>query len=208
MRKAIPLQKRVSIALWFRTISHLFGVSKASVCLIIKDVCVCIVDHLLPKYIRMPCGDALKQVVAGFKDKLGFPQCAGAIDGTHIPIISPQECPADYYNRKGWHSIILQGLVDYNGFFMDIYAGRVHDARVFSNSSLFKKGQEGSLVPTSTEMIGQYEIPLVILGDPAYPLLKWLMKAYPTQDVSPLNRRLSTIALAKLEWLLSMRTVV
>ncbi len=70
MRKAIPLQKRVSIALWFRTISHLFGVSKASVCLIIKDVCVCIVDHLLPKYIRMPCGDALKQVVAGFKGKI------------------------------------------------------------------------------------------------------------------------------------------
>ena len=125
MRKAIPLQKRVSIALWFlstnsdfRTISHLFGVSKASVCLITKDVCVCIVDHLLPRYIRMPCGDALKQVVAGFKDKLGFPQCVGAIDGTHI---SPQECPADYYNRKGWHSIILQGLVDHNGLFMDIY---------------------------------------------------------------------------------------
>ncbi len=206
MRKAIPLQKRVSIALWFlstnsdfRTISHLFGVSKASVCLITKDVCMCIVDHLLPKYIRMPCGDALKQVVAGFKEKLGFPQCVGAIDGTHIPIISPQECPADYYNRKGWHSIILQGLVDHNGLFMDIYVGwpgRVHDARVFSNSSLFRKGQEGSLVPTLTEMIEQCEIPLVILGDPAYPLLKWLMKAYPdtgrlTLEQKTFNYRLS-----------------
>ena len=133
----------------------------------------------------MPCGDALKQVVAG---KLGFPQCVGAIDG---PIISPQECPADYYNsnRKGWHSIILQGLVDHNGLFMDIYVGwpgRVHDARVFSNSSLFRKGQEGSLLPNSTETIGQHEIPLVILGDPAYPLLKWLMKAYPdTGSLTP-----------------------
>ncbi len=81
---------------------------------------------------------------------------------------------------------IPQGLVDHNGLFMDIYVGwpgRVHDARV---SSLFKKGQEGSLLPNSTETIGQHEIPLVILGDPAYPLLKWLMKAYPdTGSLTP-----------------------
>ena len=65
-------------------------------------------------------------------------------------LISPQECPADYYNRKCWHSIILQGVVNHNGFFMDVYVGwprRVHDARVFSNSALFKKGQEGTLLP-------------------------------------------------------------
>ena len=58
-----------------------------------------------------------KAVVEGFMDKLGFPQCADVIDGTHIPIVSPVECPADYYNRKGWHSIIMQGMVNHVGHF-------------------------------------------------------------------------------------------
>ena len=35
-------------------------------------------------------------------------QCAGAVDGMHIPIQSPTECPANYYNRKGWHSVLIQ----------------------------------------------------------------------------------------------------
>ena len=119
MRKAIPVEQRVALTLWYlatntdyRTIGHLFGVSKATVCMVTKEVCAAIVKVLLPTYIRVPAGDELKKVVEGFKDGLGFPQCAGVVDGTHIPIISPEECPADYYYRKGWHSIIMQGMVD------------------------------------------------------------------------------------------------
>ena len=105
---------------------------------------------LLPKYIRFPSSDGLTEVVDGFKHKWGFPQCAGAVDGTHIPILSPQEFPSDYYNRKGWHSILMQGTVNHLGLFMDVYIGwpgRVHDARVFANSTLYRKGQDGKLLP-------------------------------------------------------------
>ena len=70
----------------------------------------------------MPTGAALKEVVEGFKTEHGFPQCAGAVDGSHIPIVSPQECPADYYNIKRWHSVISQGTVDHQGRFMDVMA--------------------------------------------------------------------------------------
>ena len=125
MRRAIPTDMRVALTLWFlatgadyRTISHLFGVSKSTVCLVSKDVCAAIVESLLPQYIIFSTGAALKEIVDSFKDDLGFPQCVGAVDGSHIPIISPQECPADYYNRKGWHSIILQGTVDHQGRFI------------------------------------------------------------------------------------------
>ena len=44
----------------------------------------------------------------------------------------------------------MQGLVDFRGIFMDIYIGwpgKVHDARVFANSELYKKGKEGTLFP-------------------------------------------------------------
>ena len=165
----------------FRTIGHLFGVSKSSVCIVTKSVCAAIVRYLLPEYIQIQTGNSLKEIVLSFKNDMGFPQCAGAIDGTHIPIISPKVCPADYYNRKGWHSIILQGTVNNLGHFMDIYVGwpgRVHDARVFVNSSIFRKDEDKKLLPNWTEVIAETDVPLVLLEDPAYPLLPWLIIAF------------------------------
>ena len=79
-------------------------------------------------------------------------------------------------------SIILQGTVDHARRFIDVYVGwpgRVHDARVFSNSSLYQRGQNNSLFPDLTEAIAGRDVPLVLIGDLAYPLLLWLMKAYP-----------------------------
>ena len=75
----------------------------------------------------------------------------------------------------------MQGTVDCEGLFMDVnvgWLGRVHDARVFVNSSLFKRGQKKTLLPNWRKRIGNKEIPLVLLGDLAYPLLSWLMKAF------------------------------
>ena len=62
---------------------------------------------------RFPEGTRLREVVVGFEVCWGFPQVAGAIDRTHIPIISPRENPSDYYNRKGFYSIIMQAIADF-----------------------------------------------------------------------------------------------
>lgn len=103
----------------------------------------------------------------------------GAINGSHIPIIAPEEYPRDYYNRKGWHSIVLQAVVDGKGLFWDVcvgFPGSVHDARVLCQSHLWeilsdKKGQ--NIVTISGCDDGHY-----LIGDPAYPMQKWLMKPF------------------------------
>jgi len=89
-------------------------------------------------------------VVGGFEVTKGFPQVVGTIDGTHIIIIIPEQNPADYYNGKGYYSILMQAFVDFQGIFIDIciwWPGKVHDARVFYNSELYKKGAQGTLFP-------------------------------------------------------------
>ena len=103
----------------------------------------------------------------------------------------------DYYNQKGIHSVIMQAVADHPSCFTNIYIGwpgSVHDARAFRNSDLYRKGQNGSLDPTTGKIING--VPLVVLVDPAYPLLSWLMKSYTengrlTPAVKPFNYRLS-----------------
>ena len=206
MRNSISTRMRVAVTLWFlatnadyRTIGHLFGISKASVCLIRRDVCRAIVAVLLPKYIRIPVGSALTSVMNGF-ERRGFPQCGGAIDGSHIPIKAPRESPADYHNRKGWHSIILQAMVDDVGKFTDIcvgWPGRVHDARVFHNSHLFTKGERGVIFENRFAIINSTRVPVVVLGDPAYPLRPWLMKPFINSGSLTVEQQELTIGSAK-----------
>ena len=64
---------------------------------------------------------------------------------------------------------------------MDInigWPGKVHDARVFANLSLYLKGSNGTLLLNWKHCISGVDILLLILGDPAYPLLPLLMKPY------------------------------
>ena len=75
----------------------------------VKDVCRAIQSRLLHVYIKFPEGDDLNN--DGFERKWGLPRCAGAIDGTHIPIIAPQENHTNYFNHKGWYSIVMQGFM-------------------------------------------------------------------------------------------------
>ena len=50
------------------------------------------------------------------------------------------------------------------------WPGRVHDARVFSRSSVYKRASEGSLFPRMGREINGVSVPILLIGDPAYPL--------------------------------------
>ena len=102
--------------------------------------------------------------------------------------------------------------MDHIGRFADIYIGwpgRVHDARVFVNSSLYIRGEKGTLLPDWKQTIDGKEVPLVLLGNPAYPLLSWLMNAFPdngslTAQQKTYNNRLSRILMLRAHTLLAM----
>ena len=149
-------ERCVAITLWvlvtpaeYRSVAHQFGLARCTVCKIVNETCRAIIQKLLPLYIRFPTGSGLAGVVRGFKDKFGIPQCAGSIDGSHVPVTRPSMNHTDYYNRKGWYSMLVRAVVDHNYLFRDLcvsWPGSVHDARVVVNSNLFRKVTSGDLL--------------------------------------------------------------
>ena len=159
-RMTVSVEKRKAISLWCLASTaefRIFGVSKAFVSVTLAEFCEAVCGVLLPKYIFIPKGDDLNMVVQGFEEKYRFLQTVGAVEGTHIPIQAPPEHHVDYFNRTGWYSIILQALVDDNYCFRDInvgWPGSVHDARVFTNSELYLKGNSKTLFETPPKHSG------------------------------------------------------
>ena len=179
-RRAISVEKRVTMTLWclatpceYRTVSHLFGIARSTVCTILHETCAAIATALMSKYIKFPTGQALQNIIEGFELKWGFPQCVGAIDGSHIPICAPELNHTDYYNRKVWYSMVVQAVVDHDYLFRDIcvgWPGSMHDARIFINSLLYKRiSEEGILAGHDRNLLG-CRIPACIIADAAYPI--------------------------------------
>ncbi|XP_077057586.1 uncharacterized protein LOC143710531 [Siphateles boraxobius] len=187
-RKCVPLKKRVAIALWklatgseYRTVGHLFGVSVTTVCRCVQEFTAAAETLLVPEQFRYPDQEKFEEMAAYIENRGGLPQCVGAIDGSHIPILAPQEYHCDYFNRKGLHSIVLQGVADGKGLFWNVYAGlpgSLHDARVLRLSTLWELASRGNHFPAYTRNIGGVNVAYYILGDSAYPLQNWLLKPF------------------------------
>ncbi len=44
-------------------------------------------DKLFNKYINIPSGQCLKNIIAHFEHLTSIPNICGAVDGTHIPLV-------------------------------------------------------------------------------------------------------------------------
>ncbi|XP_065440253.1 uncharacterized protein LOC135981485 [Chrysemys picta bellii] len=184
MRAVLTVEKRVAVALWklatpdcYRSVGNQFGVGKSTVGVAVIQVANAIIDVLLSRVVTL---GNVQVILDGFA-AMGFPNCGGAIDGTHIPVLAPDHLANQYINRKGYFSMVLQALVDHKECFTDInvgWPGKVHDAGIFRNSGLFEQLKEGAYFPDQKITVGDVDMSIVILGDPAYRLLPWLMKPY------------------------------
>jgi hypothetical protein len=75
-----------------------------------------------------------------------LPNICGTIDGTYFPLADRPNrrvtlAASDFFNRKKFHSIVLQSVSDANKILWNVYTGQpggVHDGGQFKISSLYR----------------------------------------------------------------------
>lgn len=124
------------------------------------------------------------QISNEFEEKWNFPHIIGAIDGKHISIQAPINSGTEYYNYKGFFSIVLIGVVDanYKFIFADVGCqGRISDGGVFKNTIIYKKLENRTLdLPSPKPIQIPYcvDVPYMLLGDKAFSLNEYTMKPF------------------------------
>lgn len=116
-RPRIDTERALLMTIWalgnlcsYRDVADRFGVSKGSAVGTVLFICQEL-TKLSTKYVNWPSGDEIRAVIDKFGKLRGihsFPNVIGCIDGMHIEIPAPSVDAVSYYNRKGFHSLILQ----------------------------------------------------------------------------------------------------
>ena len=170
--------------------ANTFGVSLATLSISLRVVCNAINTELGPKFIKFPnTAQDIKLATSLFESKFGLfhyvlfaMQVIGCVDGTHIPILQPEENAHDYFCYKMKYSLNCQAICDEKGLFVDVevrWPGSVHDARVYANCQINKKFVSKEYPRVYQELIpGCVPVMPFLLGDPAYPLLPNIIKEY------------------------------
>ncbi|XP_053378145.1 putative nuclease HARBI1 [Mercenaria mercenaria] len=151
----------------YLVIGDIHGVSKSSVSRAVRRTTAAICS-LRDRYIKFPRNDAARAIHKEFYNIARFPKVIGVIDGTQIKIKGPKENETDFVNRKGYHSINVQMVCDARFRITNMVAkwpGSVHDSRIFRESELCRKFENG-------------EINGLLLGDSGHPCRPYLMTPY------------------------------
>ena len=132
VRPPVPIRKQVKFVLYrlahgvsCARIHNLYGCGKSTICkytMIVYRTLGSSEDGLFFQFIYTPSSDRLQSISKKIRDITRLSNIVGAIDGTHIPLsVRPSKrytpMSHDFYNKKHFHSIVLQAVCDPNRMF-------------------------------------------------------------------------------------------
>ena len=151
-------------------------------------------DVLQPLELPTPNEEKWISIAKRFEDLWDFPFVIGSIDGKHIALKNPINSGSQYFNYKGFPSIVLMALSDADSCFTLIDCGqygRISDSGVFEASKMSRMLENGDLRIPDTKFAvdgSDTELQHMIIGDEAFPLKPYLMKPYPARVLDRTRR--------------------
>ena len=140
LKMAITLQ-HLATADNYKCLMLLFYVPHNTISILVRDVCQAIWDEYGDEVVSNPTtAEGWKEIATSYSSWWNFHHVLGALDGKHIRIRCPANGGSQFYNYKGYHSIVLLGLVDANYRFTWVQVGppgAASDAQLWNESTLW-----------------------------------------------------------------------
>ena len=100
---------------FLQVVGDTVGVNKSTVSRVVANVSRALVARQ-QEYVKWPRQQQeLGSLKTAFYQRGRFPCVIGCVDGTHIRIQAPNKNENSYVNRKGFHSINVQGICNHEG---------------------------------------------------------------------------------------------
>ncbi|XP_068082895.1 putative nuclease HARBI1 [Anabrus simplex] len=138
------------------------------------------------KYHQFPKSEEdWRHIAKDFEEKWNFPHALGAVDGKHVRIIPPANSGSFYFNYKGYHSLVLLGIVNANCEFTLVdfgVNGRISDGGVLEYTEFYRRLISNKLnvpKPATCE-----DLPFVFIGDEAFSLRENFMKPFSQKNLT------------------------
>ena len=166
-----------------QTIAFSFRGRQSTVSNIVIEVCQELWNVLQPLYLPTPTEEMWTQAVTGFRERWGFLNCLGSIDGKHVKLKCPVSSGSNYFCYKNLCSIVLLAVVDpYYKFIVvdtDSY-GQHSDSGIFKNPALYQEYTDGKTILPPKPLPGtNIPIPHVLIGDEGFALQTYLTLRLP-----------------------------
>ena len=121
-----------------------------------------------------------KKIQERFKNRWKVPHAVSALDGKHIGIKKPKRSGSEYFNYKGYFSLVLLALADADYKFLWVNtgaSGSSSNVQTSNHSKLKRRNEDGTLELPPSEPLGPGGLDLhyFLLGDDAFALMPWLM---------------------------------
>lgn len=161
------------------------SISQSCVSRSIKSITRVIATKMMDDYIRFPQSlHEIQELELQFQTLGHFRGLFAIIDDTHIALTAMKRAiEFGYVNRKGFHSINTQIIIDSQMSILNInarYPGSFHDARIWKSSLAYTFMRD--IFNVSAVMGENFEY--FLLGDNGFPLQPWLLKPYDTPCTS------------------------
>ena len=211
MRLPISAEEKLAITLRFlatgesyESLIYQFRVHRRTIGKFVPEVCKVIFNCLKSEYLRMPSSkEEWLELPKETFERWNFPNAFAAADGKHVSLLHPNNSGSEYYNYKGFYSLVMLALVDfdYKFTFSDVACqGRISDADVYNNSALsFVIENEQLNLPEPCELpiidtawtqdeVAEMKIPFMFVAYDAFPLIRHILKPYGQRNLDDKKR--------------------